>query len=109
LTFSSFKGWVVELGPETLSEPPPKRRHINTKANRAFKKKVDPPPSTLLNCLPLSQKSTPFKSMVSDWWLQRHPEATTLPGAAWLVGFQDHLKEEDLYLVDREYLRELAA
>jgi len=99
----------VDPGPETtLPEPPPKkRRRVNTKATRAFKKEFDPPPSTLLDRLPSSQKSTPFKSMVSDWWLESHPEAKTLPGAAWLMGFHKCLKEEDLHLVDREYLREL--
>ena len=77
------------------------------RASKAFKKDFDPPPSTLLNCLPLSQKCMPFKSMVSDWWLQSHSDAKTLDGAAWPVGFYKRLKEEDLHEVNREYLREL--
>lgn len=45
--------------------------------------------------------------MVSDWWLQNHPDAKTLNGAEWLVGFYDRLKEDDLHVIDREYLTEL--
>jgi hypothetical protein len=47
--------------------------------------------------------------MISDWWLVSHPDVKTLDGAAWLVGFYDRLKEEDLHVTDREYLAELVA
>jgi hypothetical protein len=47
--------------------------------------------------------------MVSGWWLQSHPDAKTLDGAAWLVGFYERLNDEDLHLTDREYLEELVA
>jgi len=33
----------------------------------------------------------------------------TLDGAAWLVGFYDRLKEEDIHPIDKEYLKELVA
>ncbi len=93
---------------ETLPEPlVRKRRRVNTKGSKAFKKEFDPPPSTLLNRSPSSQKCTPFRSMVSDWWLQSHSDTKTLAGAAWLEGFYDRLKEDDLHKVDRDYLKEL--
>lgn len=100
----------MDTEPETLPEPPTKkRRRVTTKATKSFKKEFDAPPSTLLDRSPSYQKCTPFKPMVSAWWLQGHPDGKTLDGAPWLVGFYDRLKEEDLHLVDREYLRELVA
>jgi hypothetical protein len=45
--------------------------------------------------------------MVSDWWLLSHSDVKTLDGAAWLVGFYNHLKEEDIHPLDKEYLTEL--
>jgi hypothetical protein len=100
----------MDTGPEALPESQArKRRRITTKAAKAFKKEFDAPPSTLMDRSPSYQKCTPFKPMVSDWWLQSHPEGKTLPGADWLVGFYDRMKEEDLHLVDREYLEELVA
>jgi hypothetical protein len=90
-------------------EPTKKRRRVTTKAGKAFKRDFDPPPSTLSNRPPSTQKCTPFKSMVADWWLQSHPDAKTLGGATWLVGFYDRLKDLDLHPIDREYLQELVA
>ena len=91
-----------------MPEPPAKKRRVTTKGSKAFKKEFDPPLSTLSNHSPSSQKCMPFKSMVSGWWLQSHQDVKTLDGAAWLKGFYDRLKEDDLHLVDREYLKELA-
>jgi hypothetical protein len=100
----------MDTAPEALPESQArKRRRVTTKAAKAFKKEFDAPPSTLMDRSPSYQKCTPFKPMVSDWWLQSHPEGKTLPGADWLMGFYDRLKEEDLHLVDREYLEELVA
>ena len=91
--------------------PAKKKRRIATKVNKGFKKDFDLPPSsfTLLNHLPSFQKSTPFKTMIMDWWLQIHTDAKTLEGTAWLVGFYNCLKDEDLYPTDRDYLKELVA
>jgi hypothetical protein len=98
------------MGRDTLPDhPAKKRRHVTTNAGKAFKKDFDPPPSTLLNRPPSTQTSAIFKSMVADWWLQCHPDAKTLDGAAWLVGFYDRLKDEDLHPIDREYLQDLVA
>ena len=105
--FRSFKGWVMDTGCETLSKPSVRKRRCITKGSKAFKKKFDPSPSTLFNCSPLSQKCTLFKLMVSDWWLQSHLDTKTLAGAAWLEGFYDCLKEDDFYMVDRDYLKKL--
>jgi hypothetical protein len=43
--------------------------------------------------------------MISDWWLVSHPDVKTLDGAAWLIGFYDRLKEEDLYVTDCKVLK----
>ena len=96
------------MGRDTLPEKPTKKRRRVT-TGKAFKKEFDPPPSTLLNHPPSTQKSTPFKPMVADWWLQSHADAKTLGGATWLVGFYDRLKDNDLHPIDREYLKELIA
>ena len=96
------------MGPDTLPEPSGrKRRRITTKASKGFRKDFDRPPSTLLNRPPSTQKCTPFKAMISDWWLVSHPDVKTLDGAAWLMGFYNRLKEKDLHVTDREYLVEL--
>src|SRR6267154_519050 len=98
----------MEMGPDTLLEPPArKRRRVTMKASRGFKKDFDPPPSSLSNCLPSSHKCPLFKSMVANWWLQGHPDAKTIGGAPWLVGFYDRLHEEDLHMTNSEYLKEL--
>jgi hypothetical protein len=115
LTFSTTKEQDlagVEPLPDTRSEAPPKKKRcIATKVNKGFKKDFDVPPSssTLLNHPPSSQKSTPFKTMIADWWLQTHTDAKTLEGAAWLVGFHDRLEDEDLHPTDKDYLKELVA
>lgn len=97
----------MDTGPNTLPEPPAKKRRVTMKANKGFKKDFDPSPSTLSSHPPSSLKGTPFKSMVADWWLQSHPGAKTLIGAEWLVGFYDRLEEGDLHPIDRAYLKEL--
>ena len=86
--------------------PARKRRRVGTASDVGFKKEFDAPPSTLSDRPPSSQKSLPFKTMVSDWWLQSHPGAKTLDGGTWLVGFYDHMKE-DLHIINKEYLKEL--
>ncbi len=95
------------MGPDTLDPPAKKKRRITGKTGKGFKKDFDSPPSTLLNHPPSSSKCTPFKSMVTDWWLQGHSNAKTLDGAAWLVGFYSRLKEDDLHPLDNGYLEEL--
>jgi hypothetical protein len=97
------------MGDTMPEHPAKKRRRVTTKAGKAFKKDFDSPPSSLLNRPPSTQNCTIFKSMVADWWLQSHPDAKTLGGAAWLVGFYDRLKDDDLHPTDRDYLQELVA
>ena len=58
---------------------------------------------------PSSPKCTPFKSMVTDWWLQSYSKVKTLNGAAWLMGFHSSLKKDDLHPTDRAYLKELVS
>ena len=100
----------MDAGADALTGPPVrKRRHVTSKAGKAFKKDFDLPLSTLLGHTPSSLKCTPFKSMVAGWWLQSDPNTKYLDGAAWLVGFYARLKEEDLHPIDREYLKELVA
>jgi hypothetical protein len=41
-------------------EPPSKKRHMTLNTSRGFKKEFDPPTSQLLDCIPLSRKSTLF-------------------------------------------------
>jgi len=113
LTFSTTKeqdvGGVEPLADTHPEAPAKKKRRIAMKVNKGFKKDFDLPPSsfTLLNHPPSSQKSTPFKTMIMDWWLQIHTDAKTFEGAAWLVGVHDHLEDEDLHPTDRDYLKEL--
>jgi hypothetical protein len=50
----------------------------------------------------------PFKMMVADWWLQSHPDSKMLEkGGEWLVGFYDHLNEDELHLADHMHIKEL--
>jgi hypothetical protein len=98
----------MDVEPNTLPKPSGrKRRHVTTKASKGFRKDFDQLPSILLNCPPLTQKCMLFKAMISDWWLVSHPDMKTLDSAMWLMGFYDCLKEEDLYMTNREYLVEL--
>jgi hypothetical protein len=97
------------MGPDPLPEPPARKRRRTTNVNKSFKKDFDLSPSTLLNRPPSSQKCTPFKSMVSNWWQLSHPNVKPLDGGAWLVGFYDRLKEEEIHPIDKEYLEELVA
>ena len=85
-----------------------KRRYMMTNIGRGFKKDFDPPPSRLSDRLPLSTKSRPSKSMVTEWWSREHPEVKLVDGhVEWLVGFYDRLDNDELHLVDRGHLEEL--
>jgi hypothetical protein len=79
-----------------------------TNAARGFKKDFDPPLSRLSDHLPSSMKSRPSRSMVADWWLQEHPDVKLVDGhVEWLIGFYNHLDEDELHPVDRDHLEEL--
>ncbi len=91
-------------------EPPKKRQRMTTNIGRGFKKDFDPPPSRLSDHLPSSTKSRPSKSMVTEWWLQEHPEVKLVDGhVEWLVGFYDRLDDDELHPIDRDHLEELIA
>ena len=108
--FRSFRGPITDEGANVLPGPPAKKRRcLTTNASRTFKKGFDLAPSTLLDHSPSLQKSMPFKSMIAGWWLETHPMAKILPGAAWLEGFYSCLEEEDLHSIDRDYMKELVA
>ena len=82
------------MRPDTLPDlSAKKKRHITAKTSKGFKKDFD----------------SPFKLMITDWWLQGHSNAKTLDDAKWLEGFCSRLKENDLNLLNKGYLEELLA
>lgn len=73
-----------------------------------FKKEYDAPPSKLSEHPPLSQKSKPYRLMMAGWWLEQNPEFEAFDdGGGWLVGFRNHLREEELHEIDWEHIKEL--
>ena len=90
----------------------PAKKKCQTAVNQTngFKKDYDAPPSKLLECLPSSLKSKPYRSMITGWWLEQNPEFGGFDdGREWLVGFRSHLKEDELHQVDWEHIEELTA
>ena len=77
------------------------------KTAKGFKKDFDSLPSSLMKHPPSSRKSTPFKPMVANWWLEDHPNAEILEGARQLDGSYGRLKEDDLHPIDQEHIEEL--
>jgi hypothetical protein len=73
-----------------------------------FKKDYDTPPSKLSECPPSLLKSKPYRLMIAGWWLEQNPEFEGLnDGGEWLVGFRSRLKDEELYEIDWEHIKEL--
>jgi hypothetical protein len=85
-----------------------KRRRIVVNDMNGFKKDYDAPPSKLSEHPPLSLKSKPYHSMIASWWLEQNPEFEGLnDGGEWGVGFRSRLKDEELYEINWEHIKEL--
>jgi len=110
LSFRAFKGRDTDNINESDKgcEPLKKRQHTTTNIGRGFKRDFDPLPSRLSDCLPLSMKSRPSRSMVADWWVKEHSEVKLVSGRAeWLIGFYNRLNDDELHPVDRDHLEKL--
>jgi hypothetical protein len=104
-----YKGKEESTVSEVMHRPVKKRQQKTTDIWKNFKKEFDPLVSKLSECIP-SMKTTPFKTMIADWWLCKNPKFKTFEkGGNWLIDFCSHLSEEDPHSLDWEHLKELTA
>lgn len=104
----SFKKSKVNKGPDEPNEEALAPKHRKVVEKKVIKSTFDPALNKMRSDPPVSAKKTiPFRSMVSEKWLEKNPGIVLLDGGEWLSGFYGRLKEGDIHKDDARFLKEL--